>query len=82
MQGTTLSRWTLAYFAAAVIFLLAAETMMTLGFGYPAAALRAPQTLILVHCVTIGWLSLLMCGALFQFVPVLVAGPIYSKKIK
>ncbi|MCZ2414293.1 MAG: hypothetical protein LC136_08580 [Burkholderiales bacterium] len=81
MQGTTLSRWTLAYFAAAVIFLLAAETMMTLGFGYPAAALRAPQTLILVHCVTIGWLSLLMCGALFQFVPVLVAGPIYSNSL-
>lgn len=81
MQGTTLSRWTLAYFAAAVIFLLAAETMMTVGFGYPAAALRAPETLILVHCVTIGWLSLLMCGALFQFVPVLVAGPIYSNSL-
>lgn len=78
MLGATLSRWTLAYFGAGVIFLLTAEALMVLGVGYPASALRAPQTLLLVHCVTIGWLSLLMCGALFQFVPVLVAGPLYS----
>jgi hypothetical protein len=81
MPGATLSRWTLSYFAAAVLFLLAAEGLMTLGFGYPAAALQAPETLIVVHFVTIGWLSLLMCGALFQFVPVLVAKPIYSNTL-
>lgn len=78
MLGATLSRWTLAYFGGGVFFLLAAEALMALGVGYPASALRAPQTLLLVHCVTVGWLSLLMCGALFQFVPVLVAGPLYS----
>ncbi len=81
IPGATLSRWTLAYFAAAVAFLLLGEALMVLGFGYPIAGLRAPQTLILVHCITIGWLSLLMCGALFQFVPVLVAGPIYSNSL-
>jgi hypothetical protein len=81
MPGATLSRWTLSYFSAAVLFLIAAEVLMTLGFGYPAAALRAPETLIVVHLVTIGWLSLLMCGALFQFVPVLVARPIYSNRL-
>ncbi len=81
MPGATLSRWTLAYFAAAVMFLIAAEVLMTLGFGYPAAALQASETLIVVHFITIGWLSLLMCGALFQFVPVLVARPIYSNKL-
>lgn len=81
MPGATLSRWTLSYFAAAVLFLLAAEALMTARFGYPAAALQAPETLILVHFVTIGWLSLLMCGALFQFVPVLVARPIYSNRL-
>ncbi len=81
MQGTTLSRWTLSYFAVAVVFLLAAQALMALGVGYPSAALRAPQTLIVVHCVTVGWLSLLMCGALFQFVPVLLARPIYSNML-
>jgi hypothetical protein len=52
--------------------------MMTVGYGYPHAALRAPETLVLVHVVAIGWLSLLMCGALFQFLPVLVAQPLHS----
>ena len=69
MPGATLSRWTPAYFAAAVLFLLLAEALMVAGFGYPATGLRSPETLALVHCVTLGWLSLLMLGALFQFVP-------------
>lgn len=49
---------------------------MASGFGYPADSLRGPGTLVVVHLAAVGWLSLLMCGALLQFVPVLVNRPI------
>ncbi len=54
---------------------------MTAGFGFPAAALSSPDSLVVVHLVAIGWLSLLVLGALFQFVPVLIAKPIFSNAL-
>jgi len=76
MIGVGLSRWTLAYFAVALAFFVVAQTLMVLGFGFPGFALQAPETLVLVHLVAVGWLTLLICGALFQFVPVLVGAPL------
>lgn len=70
------SRWTMSYFAAALAFLLAAEAFAIAGVGYPATDLGDPATLVLVHLVAIGWLSLAMAGALLQFVPVLVSRPL------
>ena len=81
MIGTALSRWTMAFFAVALVCLLGAQALMVAGYGFPAAPVTAPETLVLVHMATIGWLSLLICGALFQFVPVLVAKPLLGERL-
>ena len=80
MIGASISRWTMSYFAMALAWLVAALALMVAGLGFPSVHLASPDTLVLVHVVCIGWLSLAMCGALFQFVPVLVAKPIFSEK--
>jgi hypothetical protein len=81
MIGATLSRWTMTYFAAALIGLLVGVALMTAGFGFPSAELASPDTLVLIHVICIGWLSLAMVGALIQFVPVLVAQPLISGRL-
>ena len=80
MIGAGISRWTMSYFAMAFAWLFVALALMVAVVGYPAAHLASPDTLVLVHVVCIGWLSVAMCGALFQFVPVLVAKPLFSEK--
>ncbi|MFB6420462.1 MULTISPECIES: hypothetical protein [Bradyrhizobium] len=80
MIGTSLCRWAISYFAVAIAWLLLAEALIVIGFGFPNHDIGGPDTLVVVHMVSIGWLSTVLCGALFQFVPVLVARPLYAER--
>lgn len=73
----TLSRYTLAYFGAALLSLLIALGLVACGIGLPFEP-GAGDSLAVLHLVVIGWLSLLMVGALLQFVPVLVSRPLVA----
>ena len=66
-----LSRWTPAMFACALV---------NLGLAWPVAPAVA-VSLAMVHLLTIGWLTLLMFGALFQFVPVITSRKLPSQTL-
>ena len=78
--GTSLCRWAISYFAVAIAWLLLAEVLIVAGFGFPNHDIDGPDTLVIVHMISIGWLSTVLCGALFQFVPVLVARSLYAER--
>ncbi|KQU03453.1 hypothetical protein ASG68_27710 [Rhizobium sp. Leaf453] len=72
MYGASMSRWTMTYFSASIAFLLSG--LVSIGSGYGTlSAVDAPDNLAIIHLIVIGWLGLLFCGALLQFVPVLSA---------
>lgn len=81
MIRSGVSRWTMGHFGLAIAALLAAEALLVLGYSDPLSGLRAPATLVGVHLLTIGWLSLLMLGALYQFVPVITNTQLYSQRL-
>lgn len=79
--GSKVSQWTMTHFACAIVAFFVAQLLLLTGYSDPLAALRAPATLIGVHLITIGWLSLLMLGALYQFVPVMCNTTLHSQRL-
>ncbi len=79
MRGVRLSRWSMSYFTAAIISLLLAEVIWALGLGNPLQDIGSAWVLVGVHLTTIGFLTLLMMGALHQFVPVLTETELASQ---
>lgn len=61
------------HFAIALAAFVTAQAVVVVGWCYPAAPVGAPATLAVVHLLTIGWLTILILGALHQFVPMVTA---------
>ncbi len=76
-----LSRWTPVMFACALINLCLGLLLAVSGLAWPAASAGAPATLAMVHLLAIGWLTLMMFGALFQFAPVITGRRLRSQAL-
>ena len=76
-----ISRWTPTTFACALINFVLAQLLLITGVAWPTAPDVAGGTLAAVHLLTIGWITLLMFGALFQFVPVLTSRTLWSQRL-
>ncbi|HXT82506.1 MAG TPA: hypothetical protein VN702_23300 [Acetobacteraceae bacterium] len=79
-SGDRISRWTPTIFACALGNFLLAQLLMVAGISWPTAPETGGATLAAVHLLTIGWITLLMFGALFQFVPVLTGGTLRGQR--
>ncbi|MCL5115876.1 MAG: hypothetical protein M1272_01855 [Firmicutes bacterium] len=69
----------MSYFTTAVASLGLAELVWASGLAKPLENIGAPWVLAGVHLTTIGFLTLLMMGALHQFVPVLTETELASQ---
>lgn len=79
MRGVRLSRWSMSYFTVAIISLLLAQALMAAGLARPLGNIGSAGVLVVVHLTAIGFLSILMLGALHQFVPVLTETELASQ---
>jgi len=75
------SRWTPVIIACALINFGLAQLLIVVGASWPATPEMDVVTLAAVHLLTIGWMTLLMFGALFQFVPVLTGGALGDQRL-
>lgn len=70
---TSLARGTMAFFASATTSFTLAQLAVVVGMADPVAQPAAGSSFAAVHLVTVGWLTVLVLGALRQFLPVITA---------
>ncbi len=69
------------YFATALVSLMVALGWLAASPLITSGTLGSPLTLVAVHLITIGWMSLLMLGALHQFVPVIATRELWHNAL-
>ena len=66
----------LRFFAVAPLFLVLAALMLAMDESNPFAAARSPAMLAAVHCITLGFMAMVMLGATQQMLPVVLGSPV------
>ncbi|MCR4304282.1 MAG: hypothetical protein NUV63_08700 [Gallionella sp.] len=71
----------LRFFAAAPLFLMLAALMLVSGADNPFADTRTPALLAATHCITLGFMAMVMLGAMQQILPVVVGSPMPASRL-
>lgn len=71
----------LRFFAVAPAFLLLAALVLALSSGNPFANTHAPALIAATHAITLGFISMIMLGALQQVLPVLVGSSLPAPRL-
>ncbi len=65
----------LRFFAVAPLFLLLAALILLSGADNPFSDPRTPALLAATHCITLGFMAIIMMGAMQQILPVVIGSP-------
>ncbi len=71
----------LRFFATAPLFLLMAALMLVSGADNPFANTQSPALLAATHCITLGFMAIIMLGAMQQILPVVIGSPMQASRL-
>lgn len=71
----------LRFFTAAPLFLILAALILVSAADNPFAAARTPVLLAATHCITLGFMAVIMMGAMQQILPVVIGSPMPASGI-
>ena len=71
----------LRFFAAAPLFLMIAALMLVSGTDNPFSDPHTPALLAATHCITLGFMAIIMVGAMQQILPVVVGSPMPASQL-
>lgn len=71
----------LRFFTAAPLFLLLAALTLVSGADNPFADMHSPALLAATHCITLGFMAMIMLGAMQQILPVVIGSPMPASRL-
>ncbi len=71
----------LRFFAVAPLFLVLAALMLATGGNSSFEAARSPEILAAVHCITLGFMTMIMMGATHQILPVVLGSKVPASAV-
>lgn len=71
----------LSFFAVAPVFLVLAALLLATGDGNPFANAHTPALLAATHCITLGFMAMIMVGAIQQVLPVVIGSQMPAPRL-